>query len=149
MDTLSPGDGVPDLVDLVATPPAGRTPLVTDSSSTLQAVSTSPQPTHGCASSGPPDIAGSDANAVLREPDPPLSSVGAGGDVGLAATIVIDTGACASVLGSGRDTGAFLCVGPRSTSFATSSGSGGEGPAGHLTVSKWEGMDDSATECVD
>ena len=52
-----------------------------------------------------------DVSAVLRETDPPLMSVGAVGAVGLATTIVIDTVACASVLGSGRDTGAFLCVG--------------------------------------
>ena len=71
VNTLSQGDGVPDLVDLVATPPKGRTSLVTDSSSTFQAVSASPQPTYGCACLSPPHIAGSDANAVLREPDPP------------------------------------------------------------------------------
>ena len=75
-------------------------------------------------------------------------SVGAVGAVGLAATIAIDTGACASVLGSGRDTGASVCVGLRSASFATSSGSGGEGPAGHLAVFEWKDTDDSATECV-
>ena len=122
VNTLSQGDDVPDLVDLVAAPPMGRTSLVTDTSSNFQAVSASPQPTYGCASLGPPDIAGSDVNAVLREPDPPLMSVGAVGGVGLAATIVIDTGACASVLGSGRDTGAALGVQLRGTSFASSSG---------------------------
>ena len=146
--TLSQGDGVPDLVDLVATPPVGRTSLVTDSSSSFQAVSVSPQPTYGCASRGPPVLAGLDVNAVLREPYPPLMSVGAVGAVGLATTIVIDTGACASVLGSGRDTSAFLCVGLRRASIATSSAPGGEGPAGHLAVSEWENTDDSATKCV-
>ena len=119
---MSTGDGVPDLVDLVATPPMGRTSLVTDTSSTSQAVSASPQPTNGCTSSGPPVVAGLDVNASFGNPNPPLMSVGAVGAVGSATTIVIDTGACASELGSGRDIGAFLCVGLRSASFATSSG---------------------------
>ena len=149
VDTLSQGDDAPCLVDLVVPSPTGEALLVIVSPSTLQAVSASPQPTYGCASLVPPDIAGSDANAVLREPDPPLSSVGAVGDVGLAATIVIDTGACASVLCSGRDTGAALGVQLRGASFALPSGSGGEDPAGHLAVSEWEDTDDSATECVE
>ena len=67
----------------------------------------------------------------------------------MAVTIVIDTGACASVLGTGRDTGAALGVQLRGASFAFLSGSGGEDPAGHLAVSEWEDTDDSATECVD
>ena len=52
----------------------------------------------------------------------------------MATTIVIDTGACASVLGSGRDTRASLCMGLRSASFATSFGSRGEDPACHLAA---------------
>ncbi len=75
-------------------------------------------------------------------------SVGAVGAVGLATNIVIDTGTSASVLGSGRDTGAFFCVGLSSASFASSSGPGGEGPAGLLAVSEWEDTDDPATVCV-
>ena len=63
---LSQGDGVPDLVDLVASPLVGRTSFVTDSSSTFQAASAPPQPTYGCASLGPPVIAGLDVNAILR-----------------------------------------------------------------------------------
>jgi len=148
VDTLSQGDGVPDLVDLVATPPMGRTSLVTDTSSTSQAVSASPQPTNGCTSSGPPVVAGLDVNAVLREPDPPLMSVGAVGAVGLATTFVTDTGTCASVLGSGRDTGVFPCVGLSSARFASPSDPGGEGPAGLLAVFEWEDTDDPAKVCV-
>ena len=148
MITLLPGDGVPDLVDLVANPLVGRTSLVTDSSSTFQAVSASPQPTYGCTSSGPMVVAGLDVNAVFRKPDPPSCLWEQWEAVGLAATIVTDIGACASVLGSGRDTGASLCVGLRSASFATSSGSGGDGPAGRLAVSEWVDTDDSAKERV-
>jgi hypothetical protein len=120
-DKLSQGDGVPDLVDLVVPLPPGEVSLVIVSPSTLQAVS----------------------------PVYPLASVGAVGGDGLAATIVIDTGTCASVLGSGRYTGAALGVQLRGASFAFPSGSGGEDPAGHLVVSEWEDTDDSATECVD
>ena len=70
-DLLSPDDRVPDLVDLVASAPTGRAPLVIDTSSNLKAVSASPQPTNGCTSSGPLVVAGLDVDAVLREPDPP------------------------------------------------------------------------------
>jgi hypothetical protein len=149
VDTLSQGDGVPDLVDLVVPSPSGEASLVIVSSSTLQAVSASPQPTNGCASLGPPDIAGSDVNAVLREPDPPLTSVGAVGGVGLAASIILDTGACASVLGSGRNSGVALGAQCCGASFASPSRSGGEDPAGHLAVSVWADTDDAATACVD
>jgi hypothetical protein len=149
VDTLSQGDGVPYLVDLVVPPPSGEASLVVVSSSTLQAVSASPQPTNGCASLGPPDIAGSDVNAVLREPDPPLTSVGAVGGVGLAASIILDTGACASVLGSGRNSGVALGAQCCGASFASPSRSGGEDPAGHLAVSVWADTDDAATACVD
>ena len=149
VDTLYHGDGVPDLVDLVVPLPTGKASLVTVSSSTLQALSASPQPTHGCASLGPPETGGSDANAVLQEPDPPLKSVGAVGGVGLAGTIIYDTGACASVLGPGRDSGAshgaWLC----GAGFASPSRSGGGDPADHLAVSVWADTDDAATECVD
>ena len=79
VNTLSQGDDVPDLVDLVATPPMGRTSLVTDTSSNFQAVSASPQPTYGCASLGPPVVSGLDVNAVLREPDPPPHVCGSSG----------------------------------------------------------------------
>ena len=67
----------------------------------------------------------------------------------MAATIVIDTGACASVLGSGRDTGAALGAQLGGANFASPSGSEGEDPADHLAVSEWEDTDDSATEYVD
>ena len=120
-DTLSRGDGVPDLVDLVVPLPLGEASLVIVSPSTLQAVS----------------------------PVYPLASVGAVGGDGLAATIVLDTGACASVLGPERDSGAALDVQLHGAGFASPSGSGGEDPAGHLAVSEWEDTDDSATECVD
>ena len=120
-DTLSQDDGVPDLVDLVVPLPPGEVSLVIVSSSTLQAVS----------------------------PVYPLASVGAVGGDGLAATIVIDTGACASVLGPESDSGDGPGVQLHGAGFALPSGSGSEDPAGHLAVSEWEDTDDSATEYVD
>jgi hypothetical protein len=148
-DSLSQGDGVPDLVDLVVPPPSGEASLVIVSPSSLQAASASPQPTNGCTSLSPPESGSSDVNAVLREPDPPLTSVGAVGGIGLAGTIIYDTGACASVLGPGRDSGAargaWLC----GTTFASPSSSGGGDSADHLAVSIWADTDDTATACVD